>query len=313
MKKVLCTGEALIDFVSSEKGKELKNTCSFIRKAGGAPANVAAAISKLGSEAYFCGTIGNDFFGEFLEETLKKNNINTEMMIKLSNRSTTLAFVSLKEDGDREFKFMRGADEKLNFEEIFHSLSKFDLFHFGSATAFLQGELKDTYYKLKDYAKENNKLITFDANYREALFWDNKEEFIKCCKDFIKDSNIVKLSEEEAELISGLSNLKEAAKYIVDLGCNNLIITLGKKGALLTTREKQVLIPTKEVEMVDATGAGDAFIGAIIALVLADNKMSMEEIIKIANLVGGITTTRIGALESIPTWDEIEKYVLNNK
>ena len=308
MKKVLCAGEALIDFVSTKPGASLKDTDGFVRKAGGAPANVAAAISKLGAEAYFCGTVGNDFFGEFLEETFKKNNINTDMMIKLDNKNTTLAFVSLKEDGDRDFRFMRDADAELAFESVSDNLSQFDLFHFGSATAFLDGELKNTYYKLKDYAKGNNKLITFDANYRDALFADNKEEFIKCCKDFIKDSNIVKLSEEEAALISNMEDLKASADYIVSLGCENLIITLGKKGALFTTKEKQILIPTEEVKMVDATGAGDAFIGAVIAQVLDDNEKSIEQIIKIANLVGGITTTRLGALESIPTWDEVEGY-----
>lgn len=308
MKKVLCPGEALIDFVSNEHGKALKDTGGFIRKAGGAPANVAAAISKLGADAYFCGTVGDDFFGEFLEETFKKNNINTEMMLKLKDKSTTLAFVSLKEDGDRDFKFMRNADSELTFDEIKNNLDQFDLFHFGSATAFLEGKLKDTYYKLKDYALKNNKIITFDANYRDALFGDNKETFVKCCKDFIKDSKIVKLSEEEASLISGIGNIEEAAKFIISLGCENLIITLGKEGALLTTKEKQILIPTQEVKMVDATGAGDAFIGAVIAQVLNNTKKSIEDIIKTANLVGGITTTRIGALESIPTWNEVEEY-----
>ncbi|MCX0369885.1 carbohydrate kinase [Clostridium perfringens] len=308
MKKVLCAGEALIDFVSNKPGASLKDTEGFVRKAGGAPANVAAAISKLGAEAYFCGTVGSDFFGEFLEETFKKNNINTDMMIKLNNKNTTLAFVSLKEDGDRDFRFMRDADSELTFDEVKNKLNQFDLFHFGSATAFLGGELKNTYYKLKDYAKENNKIITFDANYRDALFEDKKEEFVKCCKDFIKDSNIVKLSEEEAILISNMSSIENAAKYIVNLGCENLIITLGKKGALLTTKEKQLLIPTKEVRMVDATGAGDAFIGAVIAQVLNNEKdRSIEEIIEMANFVGGITTTKVGALESIPTWDEVEK------
>lgn len=310
MKKVLCAGEALIDFVSNRPGASLKDTEDFIRKAGGAPANVAAAISKLGAEAYFCGTVGNDFFGEFLEETFKKNNINTDMMIKLKDKNTTLAFVSLKEDGDRDFRFMRGADSELTFDEVHNNIDQFDLFHFGSATAFLDGELKNTYYKLKDYAKKNNKIITFDANYRDALFDDKKEEFVKCCKDFIKDSNIVKLSEEEAILISNMNKIENAAKYIVSLGCENLIITLGKKGALLTTREKQVMIPTKEVKMVDATGAGDAFIGAVIAQILNNEKnRSIDEIIEMANLVGGITTTKLGALESIPTWNEVEKFI----
>ena len=308
MKKVLCPGEALIDFVSNEHGKALKDTSGFIRKAGGAPANVAAAISKLGADAYFCGTVGDDFFGEFLEETFKKNNINTEMMIKLKDKSTTLAFVSLKEDGDRDFKFMRNADSDLIFDEIKNNLDQFDLFHFGSATAFLEGELKKTYYKLKEYAVENNKLITFDANYRENLFADKKEEFIKCSVDFIKDSFIVKLSEEEALLISGKNEVKEAAQYIVKLGCENLIITLGKKGSLVTTKKTQVLVPTKEMVMIDATGAGDAFMGAVIAQIINKPDKDIVEIVKLANLVGGITTTKIGALESIPTWEEVEKY-----
>lgn len=311
MKKVLCPGEALIDFISTSAGKSLKETEGFIKKAGGAPANVAAAISKLGAQAYFCGTVGKDGFGEFLEDTFKKNNINTELMFKLESSNTTLAFVSLTEEGGRDFQFMRDADSRLSFELIESKLKSFDLFHFGSATAFLEGELKKTYYKLKEYALKNNKIITFDANYRDALFSNKQETFVQGCKDFIKDSYIVKLSEEEAVLISGLENIEEAAKYIVSLGCKNLIITLGKKGALLTTKEKQVLIPTKEIEMKDATGAGDAFIGAVITKILETPNKEMEEIIKLANLVGGITTTKLGALESIPTWEEVEKYKNN--
>ena len=108
-----------------------------------------------------------------------------------------------------------------------------------------------------------------------------------------------------------MKNIEEAAKYIVSLGCKNLIITLGKKGALLTTKEKQTLIPTKEIEMKDATGAGDAFIGAVITQILETPNKEMEEIIKLANLVGGITTTKLGALESIPTWNEVESYKNN--
>ena len=156
--------------------------------------------------------------------------------------------------------------------------------------------------------KKNNKIISFDANYRENLFADKKEEFIKCSVDFIKDSFIVKLSEEEALLISGKNEVKEAAQYIVKLGCENLIITLGKKGSLVTTKKTQVLVPTKEMVMIDATGAGDAFMGAVIAQIINKPDKDIVEIVKLANLVGGITTTKIGALESIPTWEEVEKY-----
>lgn len=307
MKKVICPGEALIDFVSMDIGKTLKATDGFIKKAGGAPANVAAAISKLGAEAYFCGTVGDDAFGGFLEDTLNNNNINTELLFKIKN-NTTFAFVSLMENGERDFEFARDADECLTFDMISDRLEEFDLYHFGSATAFMGGNLKDTYFKLKEYAKSNNKIISFDANYRESLFGNNKEEFIKCCKGFIVDSNIVKLSEEEAKLISGIEDIKEASQYIVNLGCENLMVTLGKEGTLLSNREKQILIKTKEVKMKDATGAGDAFIGAVIAQILNEPGKSMEKIVEMANLVGGITTTKLGALESIPTWDEVFAY-----
>ena len=306
MKKVICPGEALIDFVSMDIGKTLKATDGFIKKAGGAPANVAAAISKLGAEAYFCGTVGDDAFGGFLEDTLNNNNINTELLFKIKN-NTTFAFVSLMENGERDFEFARDADECLTFDMISDRLEEFDLYHFGSATAFMGGNLKDTYFKLKEYAS-NNKIISFDANYRESLFGNNKEEFIKCCKEFIVDSNIVKLSEEEAKLISGIEDIKEASQYIVNLGCENLMVTLGKEGTLLSNREKQILIKTKEVKMKDATGAGDAFIGAVIAQILNEPGKSMEKIVEMANLVGGITTTKLGALESIPTWDEVFAY-----
>lgn len=307
MKKVICPGEALIDFVSMDIGKTLKATDGFIKKAGGAPANVAAAISKLGAEAYFCGTVGDDAFGGFLEDTLNNNNINTELLFKIKN-NTTFAFVSLMENGERDFEFARDADECLTFDMISDRLEEFDLYHFVSATAFMGGNLKDTYFKLKEYAKSNNKIISFDANYRESLFGNNKEEFIKCCKEFIVDSNIVKLSEEEAKLISGIEDIKEASQYIVNLGCENLMVTLGKEGTLLSNREKQILIKTKEVKMKDATGAGDAFIGAVIAQILNEPGKSMEKIVEMANLVGGITTTKLGALESIPTWDEVFAY-----
>lgn len=309
MKKVLCPGEVLIDFVSMDVGKSLKETNGFIKKAGGAPANVAAAISKLGCEAYFCGSVGNDAFGDFLECTLIANNINTELMFKLNDHNTTFAFVSLMKDGERDFEFTRDADEYLPFEYVEKKLDRFDLFHFGSATAFLDGQLKETYYKIKDYALNNNKLISFDANYRDALFGDKQEVFINCCKEFIADSDIVKLSDEETMLISGMENIEEAAKSIVELGCKNLIVTLGKRGALVTNNEGQALVPTKEIEMKDATGAGDAFIGAVLAQILNEPNKDIFEIVKLANLVGGLTTTKIGALESIPTWDEVFQYI----
>ncbi len=124
-----------------------------------------------------------------------------------------------------------------------------------------------------------------------------------------KGSDIVKLSEEEAYLISNKDNIEGAADYLINLGCKNLVITLGKEGSMLVTKEKKVSIKTKQLEMKDATGAGDAFIGAVLAQILNEPSKNIEEIVKYANLVGGITTTKLGALESIPTWDEVKRYL----
>lgn len=141
------------------------------------------------------------------------------------------------------------------------------------------------------------------------MFNSKKDEFIKCSIDFIKDSDIVKLSEEEALLISGKDDVRQASEYITTLGCKNLIVTLGKQGSLVTANNHQVLVPTKELKMKDATGAGDAFMGAVLAQILNEPDKDIIEIVKMVNLVGGITTTKIGALESIPTWEEVLKHL----
>ena len=146
---------------------------------------------------------------------------------------------------------------------------------------------------------------TFDNPLEETAVTETSEkEETKKTEEVTSD----KLSEEEAKLISGIEDIKEASQYIVNLGCENLMVTLGKEGTLLSNREKQILIKTKEVKMKDATGAGDAFIGAVIAQILNEPGKSMEKIVEMANLVGGITTTKLGALESIPTWDEVFAY-----
>ncbi len=223
MKKIICPGEALIDFVSFDLGKSLKETSSFIKKAGGAPANVAAAISKLGVKAYFAGTVGDDAFGKFLEDTFDNNNINTELMFKLNKHNTTFAFVSLMEDGERDFEFARDADSCLTYDMIEEKLNEFDLFHFGSATAFLGGELKTTYYKLKEYndfkldyefidkIKDGNTITMpvettrageyeFDFSYKTAV-----PMTLKISGEGIEDTEVVLEASEELTNIDKLS------------------------------------------------------------------------------------------------------------
>lgn len=307
MKKVLCPGEALIDFVATEGLGNLETSNQFVKKAGGAPANAAGAMAKLGVEAYFMGAVGNDPFGDFLKKTMETYNINTEFLKQIGHLPTTLAFVSLTADGERDFKFNRGADAALEVEAT-TNLEKFDGFHFASATAFMGEELERSYDSLLKYAKDNNKLVTFDANYRDALFGDNQQKFISKCKKYIANSDIVKLSDEEARLISGESDLVAAGKSLQALSGNYLLITLGAEGTYLFHNDGLEHITTESVEMVDSTGAGDAFIGTVVALTVQEEKLTlnrMKEIVAIANKVGAITTQNYGALESIPSLDQI--------
>ena len=199
MRNVFCIGELLIDFVCRNTNVSLVNGSDF-EKAGGAPANVAAAITKLGGHATFMGQVGNDPFGEFLEQTLQRAQVDTSMLIK--DKQTTLAFVSIDQDGERDFTFMRGADGEYQFNSI--DLSKIqtnDLIHFGSATALLSSPLKETYFQLLQYAKDKGHFISFDPNYRSALI-TNTEQFSQDCLTFIKHAHFVKVSQEEATMLS---------------------------------------------------------------------------------------------------------------
>lgn len=159
MNNVFCIGELLIDFIGKDINKGLKNGVNFEKKAGGAPANVAAAVCKLGGCSHFLGQVGNDSFGRFLVDMLKKENIGTEMT-KMEGY-TTLAFVAIDENGERDFEFHRGSDGDYDFKNIdLNKINSKDIIHFGSATGFLEGELRKTYFKLLEYAKENASIVT---------------------------------------------------------------------------------------------------------------------------------------------------------
>lgn len=312
MRNVFCIGELLIDFVCRNTNVSLVNGSDFEKKAGGAPANVAAAITKLGGHATFMGQVGNDPFGEFLEQTLQRAQVDTSMLIK--DKQTTLAFVSIDQDGERDFTFMRGADGEYQFNSI--DLSKIqtnDLIHFGSATALLSSPLKETYFQLLQYAKDNGHFISFDPNYRSALI-TNTEQFSQDCLTFIKHAHFVKVSQEEATMLSKESDLQQAALKLLNYGAKVVAITLGKDGTLLATNEGQTIVSSISIQQVDTTGAGDAFVGAMLyQIAQSEHTLSypfkdLTAFISFANKVGAITCTNYGAIASLPSLTDIKAY-----
>lgn len=311
MNNVFCIGELLIDFIGKDINKGLKNGVNFEKKAGGAPANVAAAVCKLGGYAHFLGQVGNDSFGKFLVDMIKKENIGTEMT-KMEGY-TTLAFVAIDENGERDFEFHRGSDGDYSFKNIdLNKINCKDIIHFGSATGFLEGELRKTYFKLLEYAKENNIFISFDPNYRDALITEDKlEEFISFSKKFIEYADFIKVSDEEIKLITGESDLRSSVNAMHSYGAKIIAVTLGKEGTLISNGESIEIVPSIKIKQVDSTGAGDAFVGAVLKKIAErDSKKDinfneLKKIIEFGNIVGAITCTNYGAIDSIPTESDI--------
>lgn len=305
--KVLCIGEALIDMICTDRGSRLADGQNFLKKAGGAPANVAAAIAALGGKVDMAAKVGKDPFGQHLIDLLNEMGVSTKWIIQDPNAFTTFAFVSLMEDGERDFYFNRGADGQLSVADLATlNLNEYGIVHFGSATGFLPGPLQATYIDLLNKAKAAGALISFDPNYRHLLFPNNTNSFVSQSWHFIQSCDFFKLSDEEAMLITGLDTVQAAAEALRAKTNAVFAITLGKEGTLLSTSYGTEIISSIPITPVDATGAGDAFVGAVLYQLL-DTKpadlpgLSIEawrKIITNANKAGARTCEYMGAMEA---------------
>lgn len=311
MKKILCIGEALIDMICTDRGSSLSDGEHFNRKAGGAPTNVAAAAAALGGEVELAAKVGRDPFGNHLVEVMRSFGVGTKWVFQDPDYFTTIAFVSLMENGERDFYFNRGADGQLTKDEVKDiDLGEFSIFHFGSATAFLPGPLQDAYQGLLQKALGKNIFISFDPNYRHLLYSEHIPSFIAQSWHFLERCHFFKVSDEEAMLITGTSTLEEAAAMLLERTKAVFAITLGKEGTMLGMDSATKLIESIPVIPVDTTGAGDAFVGAVLyqlqARQYADNLpdlagLTVEDwtlIIQNANKAGARTCEYLGAMEA---------------
>lgn len=305
--KVLCIGEALIDMICTDKGKSLSAGNNFLKKPGGAPTNVAAAIAALGGRVELAAKVGNDPFGKQLIEVMQSFGVGTSSMLTDKKHFTTFAFVSLMEDGERDFVFNRGADGELNVEEIDSiDLRDVSIIHFGSATAFLPGPLQTAYLHLLEKAIYLNIFISFDPNYRHLLFQNNTEIFIEQSWHFLQHCDFFKLSDEEAMLITKTDSLEKATQQLQEKTNTIFAITLGKEGTLLSMNGEKHTIESIPVKPVDTTGAGDAFVGAVLYQLSHRSKTQIAEmnlldwklIIENANKAGARTCEYLGAMEA---------------
>lgn len=305
--KILCIGEALIDMICTDTGSSLSKGEHFLKKPGGAPTNVAAAIAALGGDVLLSAKVGADPFGQQLIDVMKDFGVSTIWMVQDKNYFTTFAFVSLMKDGERDFVFNRGADGELSENDLEGiDLAECSIIHFGSATAFLPGPLQDTYKSLLQKALDKNIFISFDPNYRQLLWKNNTETFISQSWYFMQRCHFFKVSDEEAMLITGSDSVFDATTILSEKTNATFAITLGKEGTMLVHQKNKTIVDSIPVKSIDSTGAGDAFVGAVLyqlsnySLQMIQ-AMSIEDwkiIIANGNKAGARTCEYMGAMEA---------------
>lgn len=319
MKNRLCgIGEALIDFIPEVKGQRLKDVPSFTRVAGGAPANVVGAVTKLGIPSKFLTKLGNDPFGDYIVEVLDEAGIDTSYIARDEEGETALAFVSLAADGNRDFKFYRknSADLRYNIEDIPETiLDDCGMIHFCSVD-LVESPMKAAHKKLVAMAMEQDVMISFDPNLRFSL-WDDLEELKETVNEFIPYADIIKISDEELEFITGHTDIKDAVPKLLSGRGKYVIYTKGKDGAEIYTKNGMAEAPGYSIEVRDTTGAGDSFIGAFLYCILRDqvsdlNAVSLETLaqyLDFSNAYAAYTTTKEGALAAMATGEDMTTWM----
>lgn len=312
MIDVVALGELLIDFTCISRDADGYPTMAA--HPGGAPANFLAALSKYGAKTALLGKVGTDAFGKLLTATLNQAGIGTRGLVADCDVFTTLAFVTLDEQGDREFSFSRkpGADTCLTFDDL--DLSIIDqarVFHFGSLSLTDEPARSATYQAIS-YAKSKRKLITYDPNLRKPL-WKSLDGCRMQMLWGLKQADVVKISDEEVEFLFGLGVEEGAAHILQNYGVKLVFVTCGAEGCYFSNGTAFGKVPSlTDIHVIDTTGAGDIFGGSAIWKLLQLNKApenltkdELEDIVRFACTAAGLSTTRPGGISSVPEMEEV--------
>ena len=316
MPKALCIGELLIDFVSTTPDVTLAEAPGFVKAPGGAPANVAVGLAKLGMDAGFIGKVGADAFGDFLRETLQQNSVDTTYLIAGEGSRTTLAFVATRSDGMKDITFYRhpGADIQLSPDEIDSGyLESAELFHYGSVSLSHSPSREATLHAIQT-AKMSGAMLSYDPNLR-LMLWDNADDAKHWIWEVMSYADIVKISEEEWEFVTGDASLEHGIQRILELGVKLLVVTLGERGCYYTNGITDGFVDGYRVDVVDTLGAGDAFVAAMLTQIiqhtdlLSLEKVQLDPIMRYANAAGALATQKVGVIPALPTHAEIENFL----
>lgn len=315
MADIVCLGEALIDLVPTVTGLGLAEAGTFVKAAGGAPANVAAGVARLGVAAGFIGCVGDDGFGRFLADTLAAAGVAMGGLRVTSAAPTALAAVSLRADGDREFVFYGNpaAHTLLAPDEIDEAMIRnAGILHVGSIS-LIGGPARAATLHAIDVAQANGVLVSYDPNLRLSL-WPDAETARASIRLGLSKADIVKIAEDEIDFLTSSCDLVEGARSLWHPRLKLMAVTRGARGSTWLNASTQGEQPGFEVAAIDATGAGDAFTAALLAalvhdLAMIDDPDRLGRAMRFANAAGALACTRRGAIPALPDRAEIERFM----
>ena len=317
-RDIITLGELLVDL--TQKGTDENGNGEFTAYPGGAPANVAVAASRLGAKTAFIGKVGDDAFGRMLTETLKNEDVDTSGLFVSSDVPTTLAIVSVDETGERDFSFYRdpGADTQLTEEEALRGIKhneKAKILHVGSLS-MTTSPGREACERAVRYAKGKGMLISYDPNYRAAL-WESEEKAVEMMKRLLPYADILKVSDEEMLMLTGTNDFAEGSRILRDMGegaggLSLVMVTLGADGVFVRRGDEAAAVPGFSVRVADTNGAGDTFLGAMLKQIAEETETPgetawdrLDSMVTYANRAASVTCSRHGAIPAMPTADEL--------
>jgi fructokinase len=317
MKSVLCFGEALIDFLNTSKQNDGPLTLNNYRQyPGGAPANAAVAVAKLGGKALFAGQVGDDPFGHFLSDALTTYHVDTRFLAKHPTAKTAIAFVLLDESGDRSFSFHRHqtADVLFSIDQISEQWFVDEpIFHFCSNT-LTEDTIANTTLAAVDKARDNNSLVSFDVNLRHNLWLEGKAD-IQLINHLVVKADLIKFSRDEIDYLAQ-GNMNSYIQQCFKSGVSLIIITDGEHDIEYYTAHGGNKISAPTVVAEDTTAGGDAFSGSLLYALshfsqpktILHSHETLDVLIKFSSHCGAHTVTKPGAFPALPSFDDVKEY-----
>jgi fructokinase len=310
-RPVVAIGECLIDLIAPSG--DLSNANDLVIREGGAPANVAVALARLGVSSAYCGVVGDDPFGHRLRRLLEREGVDISRLRLTDEAETTLAFAWRDERGDGHFRIVRMADRLLSPAEI-------DAARLAGAEAIVVGSValsaspsRAAIERAVSVTRDAGTPVVFDVNLRPSL-WPDLALARQACERVLNAATIIKLSLDDARSVLNAQTPAEVFAALAPVSARAIVLTDGSRGIWMRPRGGAVVeVPPFKVEAVEPTGAGDAFTAALISRLVTRHWSGLDATdVRFAAGAGALATTRHGALAALPTRAELDAFLSLN-